>query len=151
MSVRLVLISVAMVLIALFVGVPMRFILMGANRWVPAETAVSPNNRYLAWADSRSEVYFWGGRRDYYEFSVLKREVHKNDPSFPWQYSADRVLTCDHIKGISFPLEHNELADDGPKWCDIKWLPDSSAATFELHGVSVSIATGGPFIEPSVR
>jgi hypothetical protein len=95
----------------------------------------SPGNRYLAGARTTAQKGFWGGRREYFEFTVCKREVHENDPNHPWRYFPDRKIVVDRIEGLPFPFTR------GFDVCTIRWLPDSSQVTFDLQGVTVSIST----------
>lgn len=78
---------------------------------------------------------FWGGRREFFEFTVSKREEHENDPNHPWRYKPDRKLALDRIPELPFPTVR------GSSPCAIQWSRDSSEVTFDLQGAKISIST----------
>ena len=116
-------------------AVAVRYFVMHIGIPNATETLVSPNKEYIAWVQTHSEPYFWGGQRDYYEFFILKHEIHADDPSFPWCHEPQRTVIRERVNGIHFPTEDERLS------CDIRWAPNDSVVTYDLHGMSVFLST----------
>jgi hypothetical protein len=75
------------VIIAAIVGLAVAGVRYMAIVGRPGGSSVlpAPEKQYLAIARALSKEYFWGGRREFFELRVSKREVHENDPSYPWR------------------------------------------------------------------
>jgi hypothetical protein len=98
-------------------------------------TSTAPGEQFAAMARALTEEEFWGGRREFFELTVDKRELHPNDPGNPWTYRPPRKIIVNRIDGMAFPSVRGTGA------CDIQWSPDASQVTFDFHGVTVSAST----------
>jgi len=86
---------------------------------------VSPDGTLQADAFALTEVDFWGGERDYYEFTI--RPAGK--------YSSDSVLKCvrmDRLPGQPFFCMRGEQKI-------ISWAQDSKSVTFAFQGIELTL------------
>lgn len=123
-------------LVLLAAGAALRWYIITDNPPGAFAYARAPQDEFLATARTHSDARFWGGRREFFEFSLLTRDPHSNDPNEPWHYPPVRRIVMDRVSGIPFPT-----VPRGPAACTIHWMPDSSGVTFDLQGVQISMST----------
>ena len=106
----------------------------GSFTWLDA-----PNQAFTAEARTTRKKWFWGGMREYFEFTIAKfdRVRQQYDPNCPWHYPPERTIILDRIEGLAFPFER------GAEACKVEWAADASEVTFDLDGAKVSISTKG--------